>query len=134
MIGALQTIQLPKSPEFTRDYIVPEQLRSPEIEGQYDFHTLIYDAFYISRKRSICLICPKLLNFEMLLRQGTFTADRETLHSALQTIFASLAELRAQAGGASVPERSVRDQSLNPGRAIGIISRAELRCYRVERQ
>lgn len=78
MIGSLQTVRLP-SPEFRRDYIVPQALHSPEVEGQYDFQTLVYDAFYLSRKRSICVICPKLLNFESLLRQGIFTADGDPL-------------------------------------------------------
>ena len=79
MIRNLSGIELPPHDEFRRDCILPPELYGPDIDDHYDFHTLIYDAFYVSRKRSICLICPKLLNFERLIREGKFTADGEDI-------------------------------------------------------
>jgi hypothetical protein len=79
MIGKLSGIELPPHDEFRRDCILPQELRGPDIDNHYDFHTLIYDAFYVPGKRSICLICPKLLNFESLIREGRFTADGENI-------------------------------------------------------
>ena len=82
MIGKLNSIELPPTDEYRRDYIVPPALRDSDTDHQYDFHTLIYDAFYIPSKRSICLICPKLLNFERLIREGKFSADGKDLRVA----------------------------------------------------
>jgi hypothetical protein len=82
MIGNLNSIILPPHDGFRRDCIIPPELRGVDIDKQYDFHTLLYDAFYIPSKRSICLICPKLLNFERLMREGRFTADGEDLRIA----------------------------------------------------
>ena len=82
MIGKLNSIELPSTDEYRRDYIVPPALRNSDTDDQYDFHTLIYDAFYIPSKRSICLICPKLLNFERLIREGKFSADGKDLRVA----------------------------------------------------
>ncbi len=82
MIGALNSIELPPDGEFRRNCIIPAESRGVDVDTHYDFHTLIYDAFYIPGKRSICLICPKLLNFETLIRGGKFTADGEDLRIA----------------------------------------------------
>ena len=82
MIGVLNSIELPQNGELKRDCIIPEESRGLDAETDYDFHTLVYDAFYIPSKRSICLICPKLLNFEKFIREGKFTADGEDLRIA----------------------------------------------------
>ncbi|WP_125461574.1 MULTISPECIES: hypothetical protein [Rhodomicrobium] len=79
MIETLTGIRFPASGEFRRDFIVPEAGRCPDALDQYDFHTLAYDAFYLPRKRAICLICPKLMNFEQLVRQGKFTSGGDAL-------------------------------------------------------
>jgi len=82
MLGRLNSIVLPSHDEFKRHYVVPVNLRDANSDNQYDFHTLVYDAFYIPSKRAICLICPRLFNFEEVIRKGTFTAEGEKLRIA----------------------------------------------------
>lgn len=39
-------------------------LREPDFESQFDFTTLIYDAFWDERRHSICCVSPPLLNLQ----------------------------------------------------------------------
>jgi len=45
-----------------------------KIQG-YDYKTLVYDAFFSAIEKRIILICPKLLNFEEIVKHGKFSSD-----------------------------------------------------------
>ncbi|MEL6678126.1 MAG: glycosyltransferase family 2 protein [Pseudomonadota bacterium] len=49
--------------------------RSDTYEARYDFTTLFYDTYYDESVSEVRLICPKLLNFEPLLREAVLKVD-----------------------------------------------------------
>lgn len=63
----LSSLSLPES-VGQRDFNVPDTHLTPEFTAQYDRQTLWYDAFVY--RREVILVCPKLYNFEKLLRGG----------------------------------------------------------------
>jgi hypothetical protein len=46
-----------------------------DFADQYDFDTLFYDAFYVQRRRAVCLICPPLLNFQPGMERARFWSE-----------------------------------------------------------
>ncbi len=76
-IEVLNWMKLPDSLGIERD--IPMELRNVHTDGQYDFHTLFYDAIFVPQSRSICLICPKLLNFSAVVKDGVFTSKDQRL-------------------------------------------------------
>ena len=53
---------------FKRDYVVPYAARSLEEAARYDRYCLAYDVFYDFEANQVILLCPKLLNFENVIR------------------------------------------------------------------
>jgi hypothetical protein len=68
----LASVVLPEG--FARDRIVPARLRGPGFDAGYDFRTLVYDAV-AAPGEGVRLYCPKLLNFEALLRGADIRLD-----------------------------------------------------------
>ena len=56
MAPQLNTMVLPEAMNWARDYAAPESSRPEGYESAYDRYTLFYDAIYIKKKRSVCLI------------------------------------------------------------------------------
>lgn len=83
-IETLSSLSLPDSLGFQRDHIVPELARPPRYNEQYDSHTLFYDAFFVPKDLTIRLVCPRLLNFETILKEATFTSNGENLKPRLR--------------------------------------------------
>ena len=79
MAPQLNTMVLPEAMNWARDYAAPESSRPDGYESAYDRHTLFYDAIYIKKKRSVCLLCPKLMNFRKLLQEAEIRIDDEVM-------------------------------------------------------
>ena len=72
MIETITPIIFPKKEPFRRDMAVPQSLRGPDYIEKYDFSTFFYDAVYVAEQNKTVLICPKLFNFETLVKHGHF--------------------------------------------------------------
>jgi hypothetical protein len=83
-IEPLSSLILPGSLGIQRDHIVPEKVRPPQFDEQYDFHTLFYDAFFVPKDLTIRLVCPRLLNLEAIVKEATFTSNGEKLEPRLR--------------------------------------------------
>ena len=70
----LASIVLPESLGLRRDRIVPAKLCGEGFDAGYDFRTLVYDAV-AAPGEGVRLYCPKLLNFEALLRAADIRLD-----------------------------------------------------------
>jgi len=81
-IRMLNGLVLPSRPEFKREIVSQPQCRTGNFDNEYDFYTLIYDAFYSVSRGALCLICPPLLNLESIFRGGEWRADGKRLHIA----------------------------------------------------
>lgn len=73
-VPGLASIVLPEALGLRRDRIVPAKLRGEGFDARYDFRTLVYDAVEAPGE-GVRLYCPKLLNFEALLRAADFRLD-----------------------------------------------------------
>lgn len=71
----LNSMVLPEAMNWVRDYVAPESSRPDGYERRYDRYTLFYDAIYVEKRDSVCLLCPKLMNFQSLLKQAEFRVD-----------------------------------------------------------
>lgn len=78
-IASLNGLKLPEEKRFRRNINIPDEGLGEDFFQNYDFHTLFYDAFYVARKRAICLICPALLNLGTAVRKGVFSANGRVL-------------------------------------------------------
>lgn len=67
-IRALSGLVLPNRPEFKRDIVSRDELRVGAFNAEYDFNTLVYDAFYVPERGATALICPPLLNLKHVFR------------------------------------------------------------------
>jgi hypothetical protein len=74
-IASLNAMILPSECGYRRDDYAPKEFQPEEYQSRYDARTLIYDAIHFPGLRRICLICPKLLNLEALIRTGTFSSS-----------------------------------------------------------
>jgi hypothetical protein len=83
-IDTLSSLVLPDSLGVQRDHIVPEEARPTQFDDQYDFHTLFYDAFFVPEDLTIRLVCPRLLNFEAIVKVASFTSNGEKLEPRLR--------------------------------------------------
>lgn len=79
MRRSLSPIIFPDRPAFRRKTLLPEAFRPNDFEENYDYNTLAYDIIKHKNKSLITLICPKLFNFEKIVRSGRFHSDREAL-------------------------------------------------------
>ena len=79
MAPQLNTMVLPEAMNWARDYAAPESSRPEGYESAYDRYTLFYDAIYIKKKRSVCLICPKLMNLRELLQEAEIRLDDQVV-------------------------------------------------------
>jgi len=68
----LSSLILPKNLGLARDYVAPPSARPDGYEESYDRLTFFYDAIYVESRRSICLVCPKLMNLNRLVKEGEF--------------------------------------------------------------
>ncbi len=75
----LNGLVLPPRAEFRRDIVSREELRGGDFHDKYDFHTLVYDAFYVPSRRATALICPPLLNLEPIMREARWSANGQPL-------------------------------------------------------
>lgn len=71
-------MSVPADGEWQRDVVLRDSARGPDFDTRYDFTTLAYSGVYLAERRAIVLICPKLLNFETLVRAGQFSSDLGT--------------------------------------------------------
>lgn len=79
------SLRLPAHPKLVRDTLAANP--APDHETRYDYATLFYDCVWDEAQQAICLICPRLLNFEPLLRAATITLDGKTAKiSAIQPL------------------------------------------------
>lgn len=74
MIIQLSSITFPEG-TFSRDYVVPHAVRSSDDAAHYDRQCLTYDVFYDFSTMQIILLCPKLVNFENIIRSATITSS-----------------------------------------------------------
>lgn len=58
---------------FRRESPIPPRRRHPDFAARHDFHTIWYDAFW--RDGAVILVCPKLHNFERLVRRAEWRLD-----------------------------------------------------------
>ncbi|MEO1161960.1 MAG: hypothetical protein AAFW74_16190, partial [Pseudomonadota bacterium] len=73
----LSSVQIPDDHRLVRDHVHKPSQRGDGYDEKYDFKTLIYDAFYLEARRSVVLICPKLLNFRALLAKARFRLGQQ---------------------------------------------------------
>ncbi|MEM8592222.1 MAG: hypothetical protein AAGF13_06810 [Pseudomonadota bacterium] len=62
-------------PSLYRDRLGEFRDRAPNYDDRYDFHTFCYDCFYQSSANEVWLLCPRLINFQILLPNLTFAID-----------------------------------------------------------
>lgn|GEM_PF-1188211 len=58
--------------KYRRDANIASVAAETDFAQHYDFRTLFYDAFHVSHKRAVCLICPPLLNFKPSVQRARF--------------------------------------------------------------
>jgi hypothetical protein len=73
-VAYLNAMLLPAEHGHKRDDCVPKEFQTKDYQSGYDASTLVYDAIYFPGLKRICLICPKLLNLEPLIRSGRFSS------------------------------------------------------------
>jgi len=78
-IETLNSMEFPESSGIERGVFVPPECRSAGFDDEYDLRTFIYDAFFVPRKQAICIICPKLYQFDTVIKHGKFTANGQQL-------------------------------------------------------
>ncbi len=75
----LNPLVIPSDAKLRRDHIVPTKYRLDGYDDSYDFHTIAYDVIWMERHKALLLVCPKLLNFEKLIKTAKITASGENL-------------------------------------------------------
>jgi hypothetical protein len=60
----LSTIILPDDSDFKRDRARPKEFRHPAYDQEYDFQTVLYDAFVSHDESEIIIPAPSFLNFD----------------------------------------------------------------------
>jgi hypothetical protein len=78
-VATLNSIVFPEDSGIRRDHAVPPAWRGPEHDRLYDFRTLAYDVIACPREHRIVLVCPKLFNFEAIVREGKFSISGKLL-------------------------------------------------------
>jgi hypothetical protein len=78
-IETLNWMEFPESSGIMRGVLVPPECRSAGFDDEYDLRTFIYDAFFVPKKQTICIICPKLHQFDTVIKHGKFTANGQQL-------------------------------------------------------
>lgn len=91
--GQLASIVLPQDSNVKRDMPRPVELRQPEYEQQFDFHTLFYDCFS-NHYGDLVMLGPPLLNFRSHFGEQCFK-----ITSPQGTVEASSIEAAAQRTG-----------------------------------
>jgi hypothetical protein len=66
---------VPVDGEWKRDAVLRETARGADFDLRYDFTTLAYSGVFLAPRQAVVLICPKLLNFETLVRSGQFHSE-----------------------------------------------------------
>lgn len=77
--GHLQGLVLPESLGLRRDHVVAQRLRPEGYDARYDFLTLAYDAVHLPQDRIVRVFCPKLANFETVLRRAALHLDGKSV-------------------------------------------------------
>lgn len=96
----LHSLTLPQ--RFRRESPIPPAARHPDFDARHDFRTLWYDAVW--RDGAVTLVCPKLFNFEHLIRRAEWRLDGEParLGRIVRTPRHDLVRLRAPARPARI--------------------------------
>ena len=83
-IEKLNALVLPEQLGLSRDPGLEPEQESPRFKESLDTDTFFYDAIYVEQRMAICLLCPKLFNFEELVTNGQFLANGEELSPEIQ--------------------------------------------------
>jgi hypothetical protein len=78
-VASLNALVFPQESGIRRDHAVPEAWRGPEHDRLYDFRTLAYDAIACPEEHAVVLLCPKLFNFEAIVREAKFSISGRPL-------------------------------------------------------
>jgi hypothetical protein len=78
-VAPLNSLVFPEDSGVRRDHAVPQAWRGPEHDRLYDFRTLAYDAIACPQEHAVVLVCPKLFNFEAIVRAGKFSISGKSL-------------------------------------------------------
>ena len=97
----LSSLVLPENLGLARDHVAPPSARPEGYEERYDRLTFFYDAIYVEGRRSICLVCPKLLNLKRLVKEGEFRVGGQLREAAVRQQSYRHDEIWIPAGGPS---------------------------------
>lgn len=88
-------------PSLKRDRLEPANERSPNYDGDYDFATFFYDAWFDETNDEARLLCPSLMNFAEIAAETRFSIDgRESRIIGIDQLPRSdVIRLEARSGG-----------------------------------
>ncbi|WP_172293604.1 hypothetical protein [Pseudoruegeria sp. HB172150] len=66
----LRPLRLPEGALVRRERPAPEAARGADYDAKFDFHTLVYGAVWLPDRKTVLLICPRLMNLAAVLKEA----------------------------------------------------------------